>query len=205
VLFPGMRMPLHIFEERYRVMVRECVEEDAPFGVVAIRAGAEVGGGAIPHSMGTTTRITQVEYLDDGRMNIFTIGAQRFRIDELKTEKPYLAAEVTMVEQDVANEIAFALMEEADHFFNDYFRAYMALGDQWSRGIDLPDDPAEAADYIAARVDISAQLKQQWLEELSPDRRLQAQIEALREAIPDMRMRLAMKLRQKTTGFGVLN
>ena len=44
VLFPGMRMPLHIFEERYRIMIRECIEEDAPFGVLLIKSGAEVGG-----------------------------------------------------------------------------------------------------------------------------------------------------------------
>ncbi|MBF6600779.1 MAG: LON peptidase substrate-binding domain-containing protein [Dehalococcoidia bacterium] len=65
VLFPGMRLPLHIFEERYKIMVRECIDEDAPFGVVLIRSGAEVGGGAIPHDVGTTARIIQVEYLDE--------------------------------------------------------------------------------------------------------------------------------------------
>ena len=53
VLFPGMRMPLHIFEERYRIMIRECIEEDAPFGVLLIKAGAEVGSGAVPHDVGT--------------------------------------------------------------------------------------------------------------------------------------------------------
>ena len=85
VLFPGMRMPLHIYEERYRVMIRECVEEDAPFGVALIKSGPEVGSGAIPHDVGTTARILQVEYLDDGRMNIFTIGEQRFRTLAINT------------------------------------------------------------------------------------------------------------------------
>src|SRR5438128_2047759 len=80
VLFPGMRMPLHIFEERYKIMVRECMEEDAPFGIVLIRSGVEVGGGAVPHSLGTTARIMQVEYLDEGRLNLFAIGERRFRI-----------------------------------------------------------------------------------------------------------------------------
>src|SRR6185503_19425073 len=90
VLFPGMRMPLHIFEERYRLMIRECIEQDAPFGVLLIREGEETGGSAVPHGVGTTARITQVEYLDDGRMNIFTIGQERFRLSELSTDREYL-------------------------------------------------------------------------------------------------------------------
>ncbi|HEX7974334.1 MAG TPA: hypothetical protein VF498_07990, partial [Anaerolineales bacterium] len=52
---------------------RECIEEDAPFGVLLIKSGPETGGTAIPHDVGTTARILQVEYLEDGRMNIFTL------------------------------------------------------------------------------------------------------------------------------------
>jgi Lon protease-like protein len=74
VLFPGMRLPIHVFEERYQLMIRECIEEDAPFGVLLIKSGAEVGAPAVPHDLGTTARILQVQYLDDGRMNIFTLG-----------------------------------------------------------------------------------------------------------------------------------
>ena len=85
VLFPNMRLPLHIFEERYKLMIRECIEEDAPFGVVLIQTGEEVGSTAAPHQVGTTARIIQVEYLDDGRMNIFTMGERRFRIEREET------------------------------------------------------------------------------------------------------------------------
>jgi Lon protease-like protein len=205
VLFPGMRMPLHIFEQRYRTMIRECLEEDAPFGVVLIRDGAEVGGGAVPHNAGTTARIVQAEHLDDGRINIFTIGAQRFRINELRTDADYLAGDVDLVEQKPAGADAHALMARAQEQFNDYLRTYLALADQWTRGVDLPDEPGEAADYIAARVESPPELRQQWLEELSPDARLASELEAITSALPDMRMRLAVKLRQKTTGFGVLN
>ncbi|MEX0613350.1 MAG: LON peptidase substrate-binding domain-containing protein, partial [Pirellulales bacterium] len=52
VLFPGMRMPLHIFEDRYKTMIRDCIEDDAPFGVLLIRVGAEVGGAAVPYGIG---------------------------------------------------------------------------------------------------------------------------------------------------------
>ena len=205
VLFPGMRMPLHIFEERYRTMIRECIEEDAPFGVVLIREGAEIGGGAIPHNTGTTARITQVEYLDDGRMNIFSIGAQRFRISKINTDRDYLTGEVEIIEQQDSTDAAHALMSKAQELFNAYLKTYLAIGDQWSRGVTLPADPAEAADYIAARTDTMAEIKQRWLEELSPESRLAQELEVIGEALPEMRARLAARLHQKTTGFAVLN
>jgi Lon protease-like protein len=205
VLFPGMRMPLHIFEERYRTMIRECIEEDAPFGVLLIREGAEVGGGAIPHNTGTTARITQVEYLEDGRMNIFTIGAQRFRVSNITTEREYLTGDAEIIEQARATDAADALMPKARQLFNEYLRTYLALSDQWTRGVALPEDPAEAADYIAARTDTLAEIKQKWLEELSPESRLAHELEVIEQALPEMHARLAARLHQKTAGFGVLN
>jgi hypothetical protein len=96
-------------------------------------------------------------------------------------------------------------MPQARDLFNEYFRTYLAIADQWTRGVALPDDPGDAADYIAARTDASAQLKQSWLEELSAETRLRNQLEAIAEALPDMKLRLEVRLRQKTSGFGVLN
>ena len=205
VLFPGMRMPLHIFEDRYRTMIRECIEEDAPFGVLLIREGAEVGATAIPHNVGTTARITQAEYLEDGRMNIFTIGAQRFRVERLLTDRAYLSGEVELIEQEPADDGAWKALERAQDTFNDYLRTYMAMNDQWMRGIELPGDPGEAADYIAARTETLPETKQDWLEDLAPGSRLEKQLEVLASELPDMRARLAAKLHQKTTGFAVLN
>lgn len=91
VLFPGMVLPLHIFEERYRIMIRRCIDENMPFGVVLIRDGAEVGGGASVFDIGTTAHITQVDEMEDGRMNIATLGFHRFKIQNLHTREPYLS------------------------------------------------------------------------------------------------------------------
>jgi Lon protease-like protein len=205
VLFPGMRMPLHVFEERYRLMIRECIEEDAPFGVVLIKSGPEVGSGAIPFDVGTTARISQVEYLEDGRMNIFTTGEQRFRIVALNTTQPYLRGEVAVLEQQPGDETARDLLPRAEAYFDEYLKTHMALGDQWLRGVYLPDDAGEAADYIAARMDVPAPMKQDLLEQLSPVARLRREMEIIAEELPDMRGRLAARLRLKTAGFGVLN
>lgn len=206
VLFPGMRMPLHIFEDRYKLMIRECIEEHAPFGVVAIKSGAEVGGSAAPYDVGTTARIAQVEYLEDGRMNLFTIGERRFRIVAVNTTQPYLRGEVETIEQQPSTDGARSLVPRAQSIFEEYLQTYLSLSDQWTRAVTLPPDPGEAADYVAARLgDMPLPVKQQLLEELSPEERLKREMQLIAEELPDMRFRLKAHLRQKVSGFGVLN
>jgi Lon protease-like protein len=94
VLFPGQMLPLHIFEDRYRLMIRRCLAEDLPFGVVFIRSGKEVGAEAEPHSVGTVARIIESTHLPNGTMNIITVGLERFRIRRLIHDQPYLRGEV---------------------------------------------------------------------------------------------------------------
>lgn len=94
VLFPGMPLDLHIFEPRYRIMVRECIEQKRPFGVALIRQGQEVQGPAVPYSVGCTARIASVKRLPDGRLNLTVMGKNRFRIRSLDDTKAYLSAEV---------------------------------------------------------------------------------------------------------------
>jgi Lon protease-like protein len=95
VLFPGMPLPLHIFEERYKQMIGECLEGDRLFGVVLIRNGCEaLGPLAEPHTVGCTARIMEVEPLEEGRMQITTVGEQRFRILSLIYDLPYLVGMV---------------------------------------------------------------------------------------------------------------
>ena len=95
VLFPGMPLPLHIFEARYKQMIAACLDGDRLFGVVLIQNGSEsLGPLAEPHVVGCTARIMEVEPLEDGRMQITTIGEQRFRIHALKYDLPYLVGEV---------------------------------------------------------------------------------------------------------------
>ena len=204
VLFPGMKLPLHIFEERYKLMVRECIEESVPFGVVLIQIGEEVGEAAIPHNFGTTAKITDIENLDEGRMNLLTLGVERFRIIAVTTTSPYLRGEVEIIEQR-SDAVAPDTLARAADLFATYLRLYMAIGNQWTRGVELPDDSANAADYIAARLDLPAQTKQQLLEELSPAVRLEREIALITETLPEMRVRLEAEQRQRTAGFAVLN
>lgn len=89
VLFPGMVLPLHIFEPRYKVMISECARENKPFGVILIKDGLEVGGTAETHSYGTSAYITQIEQLHDERMNIQVVGYQRFKLHETRGGRPF--------------------------------------------------------------------------------------------------------------------
>jgi Lon protease-like protein len=93
VLFPGMVLPLHVFEERYKLLINRCLEEERPFGVLLIRQGKEVGERPVPHEVGTTTVIVGLSRLEDGQMNIVTIGSERFRLRSLHHDQPYLVGD----------------------------------------------------------------------------------------------------------------
>lgn len=84
VLFPGGVLPLRVFETRYIDMVRECMKEDAPFGVVLIQAGQEVGAAAEPEHVGCLAYITQWDMPSLGLMTLQTQGGERFRILETR-------------------------------------------------------------------------------------------------------------------------
>src|SRR6476620_9343452 len=96
VLFPGVALPLHIFEERYRLMIARCLETQSPFGVVLIRDGREVGGGQLSIAgVGTFAAIRESEKLPDGRFEVLAVGVGRFAVREVDTERePYLVATV---------------------------------------------------------------------------------------------------------------
>jgi Lon protease-like protein len=101
VLLPGVALPLHIFEERYRLMIGRCLERREPFGVVLIRQGQETGSGEIRLAdVGTVARIRQASRYADGRMDLVTVGIRRFRIDTLHAgREPYLLGEVTVLDE----------------------------------------------------------------------------------------------------------
>lgn len=94
VLYPRMPLRLHIFEERYKLMVQHCVEQEMPFGVVLIREGSEVGIPAEPHRVGCLARITQVQPVGMGRMNLIAVGDERFEILSLDDRDAYMSAEI---------------------------------------------------------------------------------------------------------------
>lgn len=165
VLFPGMVLPLHIFELRYREMINRCIDEQLPFGVTLIADGAEVGNVASPHMVGTAARIVRVERLDDGRMNITAVGTQRFRILEMRHERSYLTARVTHYPVvNGATQRAAELSQQVRPQVLDYV-ALLAKAANVNLGLDrLPEDPLTLGFLVAISLQISEKDKQRLLE-----------------------------------------
>ena len=110
VLYPGLVLPLNIFEERYRQLVRDLLDGPEPrrFGVIAIRKGRETGVDGISalHDIGCTATLRQVTEQDDGRFHLVTVGTQRFRLASLDDTQPYLQGEVELLDEEVGDEAA---------------------------------------------------------------------------------------------------
>ncbi len=87
VLFPGGRLPLRIFEQRYMDMAKRCLRDGLPFGVCAIREGNEVGAPAVPADVGCTARITEWDMAQLGLLEVVAQGENRFRILERRVER----------------------------------------------------------------------------------------------------------------------
>ena len=100
VLLPFAHLPLHIFEPRYRALVKDCLAGDGQFGVVLIERGQEVGGGDARFGVGTVARIMQTAELPDGRWLVDAVGTVRFRVTEWLPEEPYPLAMVEALEDD---------------------------------------------------------------------------------------------------------
>jgi Lon protease-like protein len=166
VLFPGMVLPLHIFEMRYREMIARCVEEHLPFGVTLIADGQEVGAGAQPHEIGTAARIVRVEKLDDGRMNITAVGTQRFRIMKLHhDEHSYLTATVSHFPVvNGATQDATRLSQRVRPQVLDYVAALSKAANINLTLDRLPEDPLTLAFLVAISLQVSPKEKQLLLE-----------------------------------------
>jgi uncharacterized protein len=113
VLCPGVALPLHIFEPRYRTLISHLLDGDGPqqFGVVAIRQWYEVGAGPPRlHDVGCTAELRSVRELPDGRFDIDTVGRRRFRLGALDASEPYLQASVEFLDEDPGSDAAGAAL-----------------------------------------------------------------------------------------------
>ena len=201
VLFPHAPQRLHIFEERYKLMIGRCIDERAPFGVVLIRSGEEVGGQAEPYDIGTTASITHVQRLPDGRTNILALGTRRFRILDLDHSQPYLQANVEeLSSEDVDTLDAEADAERVAALFSEQYRLLMAVTGQWVRSVGLPNEPDRLADFVAAHVDLPPPIKQELLETLSVPGRLHREADLLGDLIRELTKRWEESRRERFAG-----
>jgi Lon protease-like protein len=165
VLFPGVPLSLHIFEDRYKLMIGKCLQERRAFGVVLIRQGAEaLGPLAEPNKTGCTAFITQVERLHQGRMNIGVIGRHRFRIVSLDTKLPYLRGQVEYFPLDESEpEGQEALADRLRPWVVRYLDDLSRLSDVELKTDQLPAEPVALAYAAAALLQAPAEEKQELL------------------------------------------
>ena len=163
VLFPGMPLPLQIFEERYKEMIGMCIRERRPFGVVLIREGlAEHGPLAEPHRVGCTAEIVQVQQLDEhGRLLIITVGQERFRILSLRHDKPYLVGQVEMVPLIVGDKKrAAAAAAQLYPLVVEYLQILSRLEELDFDVTQVPREPEELIYLAAAAIQLPPDEKQ---------------------------------------------
>jgi Lon protease-like protein len=185
VLFPGLVLPLHIFEERYRRLIGDLLDKPADeprrFGVVAIKLGHEVGTGAAREleSIGCTADIQAVTSHDDGRYDIVTAGGSRFRIDGIDSDLPYLRADVTPLPDEPGPQ-AEHLVEHVTALFRDYCGRLTKAGADIALPAELPRTPVRLSFLVAAAMILDHAEKQALLEAEHAAARLDMARELLR-------------------------
>ena len=178
VLYPEIPLPLHIFEARYRVMVRRCLDTRSPFGVVLIRG--DVGEAVVPHLVGTTARIRQHEETPEGRLNITVQGETRFRILEIQNHQPYLTARVEpLQESDASSAVLQGPFERASALFRNYLKSLFARSGRSLSVLQLPPDPENLSYTIAYLLQSALPEKQRLLEMTATHERLEREIELM--------------------------
>jgi Lon protease-like protein len=171
VLFPGMPLPLHIFEPRYRQLLDDlsAAPAGARFGVLALRSGSETlgpdGSDGLPDvaAIGTLAEILDVERKPDGSSDVLSVGSQRFRVESLIADgKPYLRAEVRFLD-----EVDGALDDDRTARARELITIYDAMLTRLAgrpTGGELPSDPSQLAYQIAARLPLLPVDRQSLLE-----------------------------------------
>ncbi|MDP8970708.1 MAG: LON peptidase substrate-binding domain-containing protein [Actinomycetota bacterium] len=184
VLFPGRPLPLHIFEPRYRQMLGDCLAADRRFGVIAIRAGREVGGDVDIFEVGTVAQIESVSKLPDGRADIVTRGRKRFRVQCLLPGTPYLRARIELLNDPPVTLRDRRRAQQLRALLVPYLAGLGAPQELLER---LPADPNGLAYLAAAVAQVDVPEQQRLLECDSTEHRLEATLGMLRRETGLMR------------------
>jgi ATP-dependent Lon protease len=193
VIFPHVLIPLHIFEERYKVMINECIERDEVFGIVLLRSGAETESEDTIHRVGVTGRIVQVERLENGRMNILTEGESRFRIRRFTQQEPYWKGVVDFFEDDEGHHSIEALYDEVAALYRKVVELGAKADSSEEPDAAFPESPSDLSYMISYILDIESEAKQKLLEMTTTAERLRALVPHLNETIQKLEQQIALK------------
>lgn len=193
VLLPQMPMPLHIFEERYKLMIKECLEQELEFGVVYWKDSGI-------RRIGCSARITDLlRRYEDGRLDILTVGTQRFLITSLDESRHFLRASVQYFEDDAQKPEAHVLQRSMKAL--ELLEAFNRLaGSEENPAPPLRADVSLLSFFIAGHDAFTLDEKQELLELLSPAARIEKEIEWLSKKMENLRTR--KEIRRITGGNG---
>ena len=186
VLFPGLVLPLHVFEERYRTLVRELLalpEDERRFGVVAIRQGREVGADGVHalYDVGCVAHLRRAQPYDDGRFDIVSTGTARFRLDRLDEAGPYLTGEVEVLVDEMGAAPEAPLLDRAVRAgFADYLAALAQASGDEIEVPELPDSPLVLGYLVAATTALDLEDRQRLLADVDGATRLRSELSLLR-------------------------
>ena len=185
VLFPGMTLPLHIFEPRYRLMVNRCLETDKTFGVTLIAEGEEGGPDTTPSLVGTSAEILESTPFPDGRMNLQTVGRRRFRVLSVREEDDYVIGLVEWLD-DIETERAVPAYTIKVRALLERYLKLLTLNAKVTgldiASVEIPRDPHNLSMTVAALLSLTNEEKQELLEMTSLAARLSYEHSLLRRA-----------------------
>jgi Lon protease-like protein len=192
VLYPGIPLPLHVFEERYKQMFARVLGDDRRFGVVAVAEGAEVGGHHSYQRIGCLAEVRNARPYPDGRMDVLCQGVSRFEVTGVTQPSPYVVAEVAALPERAGGG-AGAEAVRARWLFARYVSLLLRLAGEETEQIEVPDEPLAASYLVAAGLQVDLADKQRLLAAGSGAERLRA-------ASALLRRELALLERLQTTG-----
>ena len=188
VQFPLVPLQLYIFEERYKAMINGCIERNEPFGVTLIKEGSEVGAPAVPFEIGCVARILAVKREEDGRIHLLAAGESRFRLlDYMEGDLPYLIGKVEALED--APESPESLQPVTNLLQQTFVRYLRVLAEQAGESLpllEMPDDAALLAYYVASIANLTPIVKQELLEMTDSRNRMETEIALLNEQISEI-------------------
>jgi Lon protease-like protein len=211
VQFPNAITPLHIFEPRYRKMLKDVMDADKTFGIVYRPSPDE--DAAIPEtdlvplgSAGCTVEVAIAQELPDGRSNILCVGGSRYRVMKYIDGEPYLQAEVEFFEDEPTFDDLSSESERAKSAFKRLLAANRKMKDELAGDEDdipdLPDDPQALSFIVTAYLDINSAEKQRLLEMTSTSARLHQVCDRIERLADEYEKRAVIHLISKNNGHG---
>lgn len=194
VLYPGASLPLHVFEPRFRALLRECLTHRRQFGVVAIRQGSDIDPDPPTFAVGTMARIQDIVRRSRGRSDVVVEGGDRFRLLSRVEGAAYPQAEVTPVGDQVAEWYVPTVIGELRSAYRQYRSSLEVLGLDLPEFSAFPRDPVSLAWAIADHLVVELPSRQALLEECRPLARIRRELTLLRREATFVELRMANRL-----------